>query len=150
MLKSAGTVSLARQHHPQFNLRAPIPGLEPNSFKQFSPCTGKISLLGQESSPDFMTRCGAGIGLNRQFGLFLSVGRPIRIGKHARIVHPGFCIVGLQPQTLFHLETRFRDLALRRQCAAEIQSPLGDAGLYPERGSEFLLRSGPVTQHPTG
>jgi len=87
MLKSAGTVSLARQHYPQFSLRAPIPGLEPNSFKQFSSCTGKISLLRQESPPDFMTGCGAGIGLNRQFGLFLGIGRPVRIGKHARIAN---------------------------------------------------------------
>jgi len=120
MLKSAGTVSLARQHYTQFNLRAPIPRLEPNGLKQFPPCTGSISLLGQESPPDFMTGGGAGIALHRQFGLLLGVGQPVRIGQHARIVHPGFCVVGLQAQTLFQLETRFRDLALRRQCATEI------------------------------
>ena len=87
MLKSAGTISLASQHHPQLNPRPPIPGLEPNSFKQFPPCTGKIPFPGQQSSPDFMTRCGAGIGLYRQFGLFLGVGWPVRIGKHARIAN---------------------------------------------------------------
>ena len=95
-----------------------------------------------------MTSCGAGIGFDRQFGLFLGIGGTVRIRKHARIVHAGFRIVGLQPQTLFHLETRLRDLALRRQRAAEIQSPLGDAGLDPQRGAEFLLGSGPVTRAP--
>src|SRR5690349_24675343 len=45
------------------------------------------SLLRQESPPNFRTGCGAGIGLNRQFGLFLGIGRPVRIGKHARIAN---------------------------------------------------------------
>jgi hypothetical protein len=120
MLQSAGAVSLARQHDPQFKLRAPIPGLEPNRFQQFSPCTGKISLVRQESAPDFMTRRGARIGLHRQFGLFLGVGRPVRIGKHARIIHSGFRIAGLQTQTFFQLETRFCELALRGQRTTEI------------------------------